>query len=295
MRARERGEYELSGIGMAGMDGNLVAVFGHAYEIVDIRTVQLGIDPLTEHVHGQSDETHIAGALAIAEERAFDTVRSRHEPKLGRRNRRAAVIVGMERYDDAVAISHIAAEPFDLIGMDIGCRDLDRVRQVENELLLRRRLIDIHDRLANLLREFELGAHEALGRIFMAYALGEPLLALEPLDQLSAPDRDIPDAGLVEPEHHPTLQLRGRVVEMDDCAVDPLEAFEGPADQLVARLGQHLDGDVRRNSLVVDEEADEIEVGLRSRREADLDLLEADGDERIEHPHLAIMAHGLDQ
>src|SRR5262249_15051287 len=62
-----------------------------------------------------------------------------------------------------------------------------------------------------------------------------------------------------------------------------------------ARLGQNLDGNVGRYFPVLDEKADEIEIGLRGRRKADFDLLEAHGEERIEHAHLALMAHGLDE
>ena len=45
----------------------------------------------------------IAGALAIAEERAFDTVGAGHEGELGGGDGRAPVIVRMERNDDAMS------------------------------------------------------------------------------------------------------------------------------------------------------------------------------------------------
>ncbi len=41
--------------------------------------------------------------------------------------------------------------------------------------------------------------------------------------------------------------------------------------------------------------ADEIEIGLRGGGKADLDLLEAHRDERVEHADLAVRAHRLDQ
>ena len=77
-------------------------------------------------------------------------------------------------------------------------------------------------------------------------------------------------------EDHPPLQLGGRVVEVDDHPRGALEALVGALDQFLAALGEHLDGDVLRDQVLFDELADEVVVGLRRGREADLDLLEAD-------------------
>jgi hypothetical protein len=82
---------------------------------------------------------------------------------------------------------------------------------------------------------------------------------------------------------------------MNDGAMRVFQAFEGAPDQLLARLGQHLDGDVGRDLAIVDEVADEIEIGLGCRGKAHLDLLEAHGDEPIEHAHLALGPHGFDE
>ena len=46
-------------------------------------------------------------------------------------------------------------------------------------------------------------------------------------------------------------------------------------------LGEHLDGDVVGNLLVLDEEAHEIEIRLRGGGKADLDFLEAHFGERV--------------
>ena len=129
----------------------------------------------------------------------------------------------------------------------------------------------------------------------MADVILKALLALKLPDEAGALDCDIDDAPPVQPEHHPSLQLGGRVVKVDDRTVGALEALEGAPDQLVARLGQYLDGNVRRYLLVFDEEAHEVEIGLRGGRKADFDLLEAHADEGVEHAHLALGTHGLDK
>src|SRR3546814_2696175 len=70
----------------------------------------------------------------------------------------------MQRQDHAVAPGDVAVEPLDLVGVDVRRRHLDRRRQVEDGPALRRRLPDVHHRLADLLGEVELGAGEAFGR-----------------------------------------------------------------------------------------------------------------------------------
>src|SRR5690606_18884634 len=66
-------------------------------------------------------------------------------------------------------------------------------------------------------------------------------------------------------------------------------------DQVLARLRQNNDGHVVRDALVIHQLANEVEVGLRGRREADFDFLEADLHELVEEAQLALHAHGLDQ
>src|SRR5271154_3430655 len=69
----------------------------------------------------------------------------------------------------------------------------------------------------------------------------------------------------------------------------------GPLDQLLSTLHQYLDGHVVGNQIPFDDLTLEIEVGLRRRGEADLDLLEADLDERLEEGELALRIHRVDE
>ena len=200
----------------------------------------------------------------------------------------------MQAQDEAVAVAHIAGKPFDLVGIDIGRRHLDRGRQVDDHLFIRRRPPDIHDRLADLDREIELGAAEALGRILID-DLGLRHLGRELADLPRARHRDVDDARPVEPEDDAALQFRGRVVEMHDRALGAADRLEGLVDQLGARLGQHLDRHVLGDQVLLDDLAHEVEIGLRGRRETDLDLLEAELQQHVEHAPLALGAHRLDQ
>ena len=65
--------------------------------------------------------------------------------------------------------------------------------------------------------------------------------------------------------------------------------------QLLAALHEHLDRDVVGDQVLLDELADEVEVGLAGGGEADLDLLEAHLHERVEHAPLAVRVHRVDQ
>ena len=118
---------------------------------------------------------------------------------------------------------------------------------------------------------------------------------LELAAQPGCVDRDVDDAVLVEPEHHLALQRVGRVVEVHDRPRRTLQALVRALDQLLAALHQHLDRDVVGDQVLFDQLADEVEVGLAGRREADLDLLEAHLDQRVEHAPLALRVHRVDQ
>ena len=103
------------------------------------------------------------------------------------------------------------------------------------------------------------------------------------------------DRVAVGAEHHAALQDRRRVVEVHDRLRRARARLEGPLDQLGPALGQHLDGHVVGDRALLDDLADEVEVGLAGRREADLDLLVAHADQQVEHAALAGRAHRVDQ
>ena len=188
----------------------------------------------------------------------------------------------------------LAAEPLDLVGEDVGRRHLHRGGQVEDHLAFGRRAPGVHDRLADLDGVVQLGAGEALRRILQD-DLGLRHRRHQLLDQPGAVDGDGGDARPVEAEHHAALQGRRGVIDMHDRALGAADGVEAAADQIFPRLGQHLDGDIGGNHVLLDELAHEIEIGLRGRGEAHLDLLEAHLEQQLEHAVLALGAHGLDQ
>src|ERR1700754_5108631 len=83
-------------------------------------------------------------------------------------------------------------------------------------------------------------------------------------DEFGALDGNVANAGAVLAENDAPLQFGGGVVEVDDGALHALQALEGAADQVFPCLGEDLDGDAVRNAAVLDQEADEVEIRLRS-------------------------------
>ena len=225
------------------------------------------------HVQSQRHDVDVAGALAIAEQRALDAVGARHQAELGGGDAGAAVVVRVQRDDEVLAVVDLAAHPFDLVGIDVGRRHLDGRRQIDDQLVFRRRPDDLGDGVADFQRDFELGAGEAFRRILETITAAR--LRGHVGDHLRRVGGDLLDAGDVLGEDDAALQLAGRVVEMHDRVRRAFQRLEGAADQLRPALHQHLQRHVVRHAAFLDRPAGEVEVGLRSRRETDLDLLEA--------------------
>ena len=82
---------------------------------------------------------------------------------------------------------------------------------------------------------------------------------------------------------------------MHDRPRRPVQRLEGAPDQVLARLHQHLDGHVRRDLVLLDQPAHEVEIRLAGRRKADLDLLEAQLDQQGPQTPLLRHVHRLQQ
>ena len=184
--------------------------------------------------------------------------------------------------------------PLDGVGVDVGGDHLDRGGQVDVDRVLRRRVHDVDDGVADLEGEVQLGTGEGLGGVLPA-PVGARVVLGDGLDQLGGVDGQLLDGRLVLAEYHASLQLGGGVVKVDDDVLRALARLEGAADQVLTRLDEHLDGDVLRDHVLLDDLADEVEVGLGGGREADLDLLVAHLDQQVEHAALALGAHRVDE
>ena len=82
---------------------------------------------------------------------------------------------------------------------------------------------------------------------------------------------------------------------MHDGVCDSFDRFKGSVDEVLAALAEDLDMDVLRYHLPVRQLAKEIILDLGCRREADLDLLEAEFQQQLEELHLFLDDHGFHQ
>src|SRR5699024_127517 len=70
----ESGEDQVAAVRVALRNAQLVAVLDGAADHIDVGKVDLRVDSLGQHVQAQSDQADVTGALAVAEEAAFDAV-----------------------------------------------------------------------------------------------------------------------------------------------------------------------------------------------------------------------------
>jgi hypothetical protein len=93
MAAAEGRVDQFTGIGMARMRADLGAGFHRAHDAAHVGEIEQRVDALRIEIHGHGDEIHVAGALAIAEQGALDTVGAGHHCQFGGRHAAAAIIV----------------------------------------------------------------------------------------------------------------------------------------------------------------------------------------------------------
>ena len=92
-------------------------------------------------------------------------------------------------------------------------------------------------------------------------------------------------------EHLFALSLRGGVVQVHDHVFCALDSFKGLADDMLARLGEHLNADIVGYQPVRDKTAAEFVFRFACRGETYLDLLKAELYEHPEEFELFIEAH----
>ncbi len=294
MRAGKGGEDQIPDIGMARMNGQLVARFGAARGFVDVGEIQGGIDALRVEIERQRHDIDVARALAIAEQGTLDPLGAGHDGELRCRHGGTPVVVRMHTQNHAIALVDMPREPFDLVGVHVRRRHLDGGGQIEDGFALPARLPNRIDRIADFNREIEFGAGEAL-RTVLEYPLRAPI-AFGVLAHLRGTAHgDIDDAGAIESKNHAPLRDGSGVVDMNDRAPRAHERLVGARDEFRPRLRQHLNGDVIRDEPLLDDLANEVEIRLRGGGKSDLDLLEADLHQHVEHAALARRVHGLDQ
>ena len=242
------------------MHRQLIAVLGDATQLTDVGQIELRVDTLAKEVHGQVDHVDVAGSFAVAEQRPFDSVGPGHHSEFRGGDAGAAVVVRVQAQNDLVPASDVAVHPLDHVAVDVGGAHLDGRRQVDDHRALRSGIEGVDDRVADSLSELELGTGEGLGAVLVVDRGVDG--RFEFATQARSFERDIDDPVLIESEHDLALQRRRRVIDVDDRLFRSGDRLEGATDQTFPALGEDLNRDVVWDLALLDDLADEIEIGL---------------------------------
>ncbi len=123
----------------------------------NVAKIQARINALCIHIERYSYYIHVTCTLAVAKECPFYAIRTCQQAQLCAGDARSAIIVRVQADDGCLAIAQAPAEPFDLVSMNIWCRDFNSDRQVQDDLVLRSGLPHINDSFADLKGEIDFG------------------------------------------------------------------------------------------------------------------------------------------
>ena len=161
MAAREGGEHELASVGAARLNLHVGHALVQLNQLGHVGEVQLRVNAMGEHVHGDGNQVGVARALAISEQGALNAVGAGQNAQLGFGNARAAVVVAMQRQLNGVAVLQVLAHVLDLLREYMRQAHFDRRGQVDDGLAVGGRLPYVQNGVAYLERVFGLGAGEA--------------------------------------------------------------------------------------------------------------------------------------
>ena len=138
--------------------------------------------------------------------------------ELGGGDAAAAVVVRVHGQHDGVAPREVAAHPLDLVGVDVGRRDLDGRGQVDDHLVLRASAARPSITASQISFAKSSSVPVKLsGEYWNVHSVAGCCAASSP-HQRRAVDGDRDDARAILAEHDAPLRGRRRVVEVDDRA-----------------------------------------------------------------------------
>src|SRR5258708_28948012 len=101
------------------------AFLSNSLDRTNVAKIQARINTLGIHIERHSNYIHIARTLTVTEECALYAIRTGQQAQFSAGDSRAAIIVRVQADDGRFAIAQVAAEPFDLVCMDILCRNFN--------------------------------------------------------------------------------------------------------------------------------------------------------------------------
>ena len=152
----------------------------------------------------------------------------------------------MNANDSGLAVLHIAAEVFNLVGIGVRSAHFHGGGQVNDDGLFLGSTHFCHYSLANSDGKVDFCAGKAFGRIFIAniHAAASYLFLGQLFDELSSLHGDFGDAFHILAKNNLALQGGGGVIEVNDNVFSTAHSLEGFANELLTSLHQHLYGNI---------------------------------------------------
>ena len=282
MRTGESGEHQLPRIRMTLMHLNSACLLDSLRYFRKIGEVQIRLNAESLQIQRKRHNIHIAGALAVSEQSAFDAFRAREQSHLGRGDGAPLVVVRMHADRGFVQIRITLNEIGDHIRVVPRRTPLDGRGKIEDEVALFRLAPRLFDRNAEIDDEVDIAVRELLGGEFISDHILHSRLFHKTADEFGSLDRHPLDLLARFAENDLTVQIGGCNVRMKHGGVNPLEGFDSAADQGFPHLGQNADADVSGNVIVLDQLAGKLKIILRRGREGNFDFLESDIGKKFE-------------
>ena len=155
----------------------------------------------------------------MAKETALDAIGARHLRELGGRDRRATIIVRVQRDAHVLTITDIAAEVLDLVGVGVRSTHLDGSRQIKDDLTAWPRLPHVHHGVTDLDSEVRAGLAKDLRRVLVAELNVAEVLVGVPDDPLSTTVRQVNALLFVDVEDNASEEFGNCVIHVDSGTV----------------------------------------------------------------------------
>ena len=293
--ARERREHQLPGVGLPLIDVHARHVLIGLHQLRHVFQVQARVHALRVHVQRNGQYVRVAGALAVAEQRALHAVRARQQAHLRVRDGAAAVVVRVQRHNHVLPAVQVVAHVLNLVGVHVRHGQRHRRRQIDDHRPLGRGLPNVQHRVAHLGGKLRLRAGERLRRVFKPDVAARHHLAPQLLAQLGSAGCNAHNLLAAHAVHLLALRNRRGVVQVHDGVLHALQRLIGAPHDVLAALREHLHRHILGDEPALDERAQKQILGIRRGGKAHLDLLEPGAHQRLEILDLLVQAHGHHQ
>ena len=251
VRTGKSGKYQFSCVGLTGRYFHPGDPFVHFTDVAHIGKIQSRIDALGKHVHGERNDIYVAGALSVAKKRSLDPVCSGEDAKFCVTDAGSSVIVRMKGEDHTFPVKEVFIEIFHLACKYMGHCIFHSGRKVDDRFILWSGAPDIKNRIADLQRVIHFCTLETFRAVFKSKIAG--CLFGQFLQKCGAVYGDLFDLFFVLFKHLLSLRHRGGIVHMDNGVGSAFDRLKSPLDNMLSRLGEHLDGHIVRNHILLDQ------------------------------------------